>query len=332
MTSILSLDPAHFSLADLLPVAQALGQGDLVAFPTETVYGLGGHALDPGALAKIFAAKGRPATNPLIVHVPAKEALAAVVSCWPQEAEALAQAFWPGPLTLVLPKHPGIPDLVTAGLPHVAVRIPAHPVALALLEVCGMPLCAPSANRYTSLSPTHPDHVLAGLGGRIAWLVAAGPTSVGIESTVLSLLNPRHPVILRPGVLGPHDLQAVLPDHTISHRPPTPHDPALPMHSPGLARRHYAPRATLHLFDEFDQLPGSPADLGVVSIHRPPPWSEFPHSVTLGDDPTFWARHLYATLHQFDAQGCPVVYVQRPPKTEPWRAIWDRLERAHTSP
>ncbi len=182
--------------------AWLLRAGKLVAFPTETVYGLGANALDGEAVARIFAAKGRPQTSPIIVHVSSMEMARQVVSEWPQPAESLAQKFWPGPLTLVLKKQAAVPDLVTAGLDTVGVRMPAHPVALALIEAAQVPVAAPSANRFTQFSPTTAEHVRQSLGDRVDYILDGGPCTVGIESTVLSLAGGRLSCCGRAGFRG----------------------------------------------------------------------------------------------------------------------------------
>jgi L-threonylcarbamoyladenylate synthase len=206
---ILRVDPYTPAADAIAHAAHVLQEGGLVAFPTETVYGLGANALDPAAVAKIFAAKGRPATNPIIVHIATIDEASALAGAWPDVAQQLADRFWPGPLTLVLPKQAHVPDLVTAGGATVALRMPAHPVALALLRACGFPLAAPSANRSSELSPTLPEHVLRGLADRIDLLLDAGPTSGGLESTVLDLTT-QPPRLLRPGLVTIAELEALL--------------------------------------------------------------------------------------------------------------------------
>ncbi len=181
--------------------AALLRAGHVVAFPTETVYGLGANALDPAAIERIYQAKGRPAYNPLIVHVADIAGARALTTSWPEAAVRLTEEFWPGPLTIILPKAAAIPPIVTAGLPNVAVRVPSHPVALALLQAAGLPLAAPSANRSEGLSPTTAEHVRGSLGGRIPLILDGGPTSVGIESTVIDLSGPV-PRVLRPGMIS----------------------------------------------------------------------------------------------------------------------------------
>src|SRR5438105_4505328 len=186
------------SANEIEAAADALRRGRLVAFPTETVYGLGANALDPEAVARIYAVKGRPPTSPLIVHVASVEMAKSLIATWPEAADRMARRFWPGPLTLVLPKQPTIPSIVTAGLSTVGLRMPSHPMALALIKAAGVPLAAPSANRFTQLSPTTADHVRQSLGSDVDLILDGGPCEVGIESTVVSLAGPQ-PVLLRPG-------------------------------------------------------------------------------------------------------------------------------------
>jgi L-threonylcarbamoyladenylate synthase len=235
-TQILLPDEAGIAAA-----AALLRAGSLVAFPTETVYGLGGDALNPAAVAAIFAAKGRPADDPLIVHLTAADELPRVAAALPPAAAALAAAFWPGPLTLVLPRGPAVPLAVTAGGESVAVRVPAHPVALALIAAAGVPLAAPSANRFGHTSPTEAAHVLGDLGGRIAAVVDGGPTPIGVESTVLDLTTPV-PTLLRPGGVSLEALRALLGEVALGARAA-----GEVMRSPGLLDRHYAPDSALWL-------------------------------------------------------------------------------------
>jgi L-threonylcarbamoyladenylate synthase len=243
-TLVLPVDPAAPDPMAIRQAAAVLQDGGLVAFPTETVYGLGANALDAEAVQGIFAAKGRPAYDPLIVHLAGPEALADVVAEIPPLVETLAARFWPGPLTLVLPRGPRIPLTVTAGGPTVAVRIPAHPVALALIRTAGFPIAAPSANRFGHLSPTQAAHVLDDLDGCIDVLLDGGPTPVGVESTVLSLVTPV-PTILRPGGVSREALAAVLGQVDVEGCVFTAEDVAP---SPGTLAQHYAPRAKLTLY------------------------------------------------------------------------------------
>jgi L-threonylcarbamoyladenylate synthase len=222
--------------------ASILRAGGLVAFPTETVYGLGANAQDTNAVAKIFAAKGRPASNPLIVHVADITEAKQLVSAWPAIANTLAQRFWPGPLTLVLPRAVQVPDSVTAGGPTIAIRIPAHPVALALLHACRLPLAAPSANRSTQLSPTTAQHVMRGLSDSIDLLLDAGPTTGGLESTVLDVTTDP-PRLLRPGLITVAQIEAAIGPITYQANA----DAAEVARSPGQMARHYAPRTPLQI-------------------------------------------------------------------------------------
>ncbi len=241
-TVVFTLDPAAPNAEAIAEAARVLREGGLVAFPTETVYGLGANALDASAVARIFAAKGRPANNPLIVHVADTRAARRVVADWPPLAAMLAERFWPGPLTLVLPKRDTVPDAVTASGPTVAVRVPAHPLAQALVRAAGVPIAAPSANRSTELSPTRAEHVLRGLDGRIDVLLDGGPTAGGIESTVLDL-TATPPRLLRPGLLSIAELESVL--GPLSRSLPSSVETTQSLPSPGLLPRHYAPRTPL---------------------------------------------------------------------------------------
>jgi L-threonylcarbamoyladenylate synthase len=247
---------------EIRQAAALLRAGKLVAFPTETVYGLGANALDPEAVARIFAAKGRPTSSPIIVHISSMEMVKTVVAEWPGVAQCLAEKFWPGPLTLVLKKQPAVPDLVTAGLPTVGVRLPAHPVALALIERAQLPIAAPSANRFTQLSPTTAEHVREGLGGLVDYILDGGPCVVGIESTVLSLTSSA-PVLLRPGGISRQQIEAVIGPVTLQARPSSEAHP-----SPGMHPRHYSPRTRLLLVTNGD-VPNE--GLGAyLQLHHPP--------------------------------------------------------------
>jgi L-threonylcarbamoyladenylate synthase len=309
----------------------ALRAGGLVGLPTETVYGLGANALDVDAVQRIFTAKGRPAYNPLIVHVPDEAAARQLAARWPAEAARLARRFWPGPLTLVLPKQPRVPDVVTAGLRSVALRVPSHPVALALLHAAAVPVAAPSANPSTQLSPTTADHVAKALGERVSLVLDAGPTTVGIESTVVDLTGPR-PVLLRPGVISADDLEPLV---GALARPTTPSAPDAPRPAPGMLDRHYAPRATLHIFsagerDAARALAGDAAAAGarVGALLLSPLEAPVTHSRFMPRTPAAYARELYAALHTLDDAGCDLVLVEEVPGDAAWAGVRDRLERA----
>lgn len=310
------------SESELREAARLLRRGRLVAFPTETVYGLGANALDAPAVARIFAAKGRPATSPLIVHVSSADAAREMAACWPEIAARLAARFWPGPLTLVLPKQPSIPPNVTAGLETVGIRVPAHPVALALLKRADVPVAAPSANRFMQLSPTTAAHVRESLGAAVDLILDGGPTEVGIESTVVSLAG-RQPVVLRPGMIHLAELEeatrslhgeiawAAARTREMEDAVAAGETPGFA--SPGLQARHYAPATPLYLLASGE---ADPAGRGRV--------------LEMPADPAGYAQALYARLHDADREGWEWIAVRRPPRTREWAAILDRLERAAT--
>jgi L-threonylcarbamoyladenylate synthase len=304
--------------------ARVLQSGGLVAFPTETVYGLGANALDPAAVARIFTAKGRPTQNPIIVHVATLDDAKKLASAWPDHAELLANRFWPGPLTLVLPKQACVPDLVTAGSPTVALRMPAHPVALALLRACGLPLAAPSANPSTELSPTCAEHVLCGLADQIDLLLDAGPTTGGLESTVLDL-TADPPRLLRPGLVTVAALQALL--GPIDH---TRHADAEPLRSPGQMRRHYAPKTPLEVVTKsrvrVEELCKQGLRVGWLTHLEDEETRAL--RIVLPADASGYSAGLYAALHQLDVAGLDRIVVEMPPTGDEWLAVHDRLRRA----
>lgn len=308
--------------------AALIRAGKLVAFPTETVYGLGARADDAAAVRGIFAAKGRPPTNPLIVHVPDVAAARSLAAEWPPAAEALAAAFWPGPLTLVLKKRALIVDEVTAGGPTVAVRVPAHPVALALLGAAGVPIAAPSANRSTAISPTTADHVLKSLAGRIAMVLDGGPTGHGIESAIVDVT--RSPaVLLRQGALP----LAAITRHAEVVDPGTLVVPeGERAAAPGAHARHYAPRARVVL-TAADAVPAEVAALraeGTLTgaLERAPGGVAGGPVEVLPDDPVGYAAGLYAALHRLEDAGCEVIVIAAAPEGAAWAAVRDRLRRA----
>jgi L-threonylcarbamoyladenylate synthase len=314
--------------------AEVLRAGGLVAFPTETVYGLGAHALDPAAVERIYQAKGRPAYNPLIVHVAGVDAGRALSSAWPAAADTLAERFWPGPLTLVVPRAASIPDAVSAGLGTVGIRVPAHPVAHALLVAAGIPIAAPSANRSTQVSPTTAQHVARSLGGRVDLILDAGPTPVGIESTVLSLAGPV-PTLLRPGSISIDELRAVLGEVRVGGDEAG-GDAARP--SPGMLDRHYAPAALVRLFDRGSRqaaLAEAARDAnegrrtGVLAFA--PAAVPGAQVVEMPGDAKAYAARLYAALHELDAAGCETIWIERVPESAEWAGIRDRLKRAATA-
>lgn len=330
ITRTLAVDPDHPADEPLLRAAELLRRGGLVAFPTETVYGLGANALDADAVARIFPAKGRPAHNPVIVHLASAEDARRLVSAWPRSADLLAERFWPGPLTLVLPRAPGVPDVVTAGGPTVAVRVPAHPVALALLRAAQLPVAAPSANRSTRLSPTRAEHVRRDLDGRVDLILDGGPTTGGIESTVLDL-TARPPRLLRPGLVDLPSLEAVLGPVA---RPGAPRDASGPLRAPGMLARHYSPRTPLACLPDgaalVEELARAGARVGWVTLTpRPAPAGVL--VVPLPPDPAGYAAQLYEALHHLDDADLERIVVDLPPESDEWMAVRDRLARASSS-
>ena len=310
------------SREEIQHAASLLRAGKLVAFPTETVYGLGANALDAEPVARIFAAKGRPNTSPIIVHVSSLDMARLVVSEWPRLAEKLAIEFWPGPLTLVLKKQAAVPDQVTAGLDTVGVRMPAHPVALALIAAADIPIAAPSANRFAQLSPTTAAHVQLSLGDRVDYVLDGGPCSVGIESTVLSLVGD-FPTLLRPGGVSRQRIEQVIGPVAMHLQAAA--EAAHP--SPGLHPRHYSPRTKL-LLTHSGETP--PTGVGAYLQLSYRPEREVREIVYMPFDAAAYASQLYRILHQLDVQGYDWIAVEAPPDTPDWEAVRDRLQRAAT--
>jgi L-threonylcarbamoyladenylate synthase len=328
-TRVIGLDPDDPDPSVLDLAAGILKQGGLVAFATETVYGLGAIATNSKAVARIFEAKGRPTRNPVIVHVTGVEQARECVDEWPQAAETLAAQFWPGPLTLVLKRSAKIPDIVTAGLDTVAVRAPLGKVALGLIERTGQPIAAPSANRSNRLSPTRALHVLADLDGRIDLIIDSGPTVVGLESTVIDLTM-SVPRVLRPGPIEASKLASALGGvPLVEHVPSNSIDrPA----SPGLMPVHYAPSTSSFRADSLAELEtiASCEDIGVVILGEQSPSSSLPQlarRVAL-ETPAIASQLLYETLHQYDFLGLGAIVVVMPPNVPEWGAVRDRLLRA----
>jgi L-threonylcarbamoyladenylate synthase len=293
------------STPEIEQAAALIRAGKLVAFPTETVYGLGANALEAAAVERIFAAKKRPRTSPLIVHVDSVEMARGLASHWPDAADRLAVRYWPGPLTLVVPKLPVVPDIVTAGLPTVAIRLPAHPVAIELIRAAGVPIAAPSANRFTELSPTAAGHIVEGLAD---FVLEGGPAEVGIESTVLSLVEA--PALLRPGVIPVTEIEALIGPVQMSAAPGSGAHA-----SPGMHARHYRPATPLFLM--APRCPMPPGRGKVLRIGHEMP-----------ADPRAYAAALYDTLHRLDREGLAWIAVEPPPDTPEWAGVLDRLRRA----
>jgi L-threonylcarbamoyladenylate synthase len=329
--------------------AAALRGGDLAAFPTETVYGLGGDAFNPRALAKIFQAKGRPRFDPLIVHIASRETLGELADLSllePASRETvarLAEEFWPGPLTLVLPKQRALPDLATSGLATVAVRFPSHPAARELIRLSTGAVAAPSANRFGRLSPTRAEHVAEQLGDRVGIILDGGACTLGLESTVLDMASPR-PRILRPGGLPRERLEALLgplagapppPDNPAFH-PPGEHHPPGGLRSPGLLKGHYAPRTPLCLHGGREMAALScREDEAYLFFSRPsaeawargkkPGGLEF---LSEGGDSSEAAANLFAVLHRLDNLALRCIHAEKAPAETLGEAINDRLGRA----
>lgn len=332
------------SIPDISAAIQRLRSGGVVAFPTETVYGLGADALNQQAVRRVYDLKGRPSINPLIVHVSGPEMAARLVSAWTADADALAKMFWPGPLTIVLPRVVGtgsrqtapafvLPDLVTAGGATVGVRCPDHPVALALLFGLGSPLVGPSANPSGGISPTLASHVAESFRPEDVMVLEGGACRAGIESTVVSLAGDR-PRILRPGLIGAGEIAAVI------GRPveegPTAHAPGAPLSSPGLMARHYAPSTTARLVDLSEiadalREVGSQGRTAAVLTHRAFEVRPPHHMLLLPNDAEEYAFHMYAALREADGLRADVILIARPPGANgTWGAILDRLTRATT--
>ncbi len=328
--------PSPEAEAGIDRAAAVLRAGGLVAIPTETVYGLAGLALLPAAVERIFIAKGRASTNPLIVHVDSVAMARSLASHWPESAERIATACWPGPVTVVVPKGAHVPDEVTARGPTVAIRCPDQPVTRRLIEKLGAPLAAPSANRSLRLSPTTAAHVLESLGARVDLILDAGPCGCGIESTVVDCtVSP--PVILRPGPLSAAALAAALGEpQAVAIAPQAESDG--PARSPGQSTRHYAPLTPVEVVDSSAErvamLLREGKRVGWLTTRGADPTTRRIASspdvvvVPMPEDPAAHAAMLYAVLHAIDKRSLDTIVIDAPPDTDAWRAIRDRLARA----
>lgn len=343
--------PSDVLETSLVEAASILREGGLVAFPTETVYGLGANALCEQAVARIFEAKGRPGDNPLIVHIASMQELSSVVRSVPPSALLVAQAFWPGPLTVILPKQERIPRAVTAGLDTVAVRMPSHPVASALIRAAGIPIAAPSANASGRPSPTLASHVWHDLAGRIDMLIDGGPAGIGLESTVLDLASDT-PMVLRPGGVSVEQLRALLPDvRTLGEYGGSESDGSEgSARSPGLKHRHYSPRAPLWLFigDVHAQASRIAEEAGVARekgqrvgllvsedcarllAHLTPDLHDSTTTEITGlrDDLSAIASSLFQSMRDLDAAGVDLILAESYPTIGIGLAIMNRLVRA----
>ena len=327
--------PDHYAMTpDALAAAVALLQaGKVVAFPTETVYGLGAYAFNPVAVRRIFDLKGRPADHPLILHLADVAQLERVARQIPEAAYLLAEQCWPGPLTLILHRRPDVPVLVTGGQDTVGVRIPAHPVALSLLSAFGGPVAAPSANRFGKISPTTAEHVRLELGDGPDMILEGGSAAIGLESTILDLTG-QQPVLLRPGAVSPEQLAELLGQQVVvggaaDHK----------VRVPGMLPSHYAPCAPLYLLPSVELTTavarylqeGKTVAVMATETACSTELQRCSLLIKMPASPTSYARQLYATLRQLDADNPDVILVAAPPDSPPWLAVNDRLKRAAAS-
>lgn len=335
-TRVLRVDPNAPEAEAIAIAARMIRAGGLVAFPTETVYGLGANALDAAAVAKIFAAKGRPASDPLIVHIANYEQLSQVAGAISAEALELCRRFWPGPLTLVLPKSHRIPANLTASRDTVAVRMPDHEVALALLRAADVPIAAPSANLFSRPSPTCARHVIDDLADRVDIVLDGGNTSIGLESTIVSLVEDP-PRVLRPGGISLEALREALPN--LRYEPSYLADNAPSAPAPGTMLRHYSPKARVILFSGADDAAVYAAMRAEIAFHERVgilttdadllEFAELDVAIErLGEDSDEAARRLFAALRSLDQQGVDCILARAPKKSGLGLAVWDRLLRA----
>lgn len=306
--SVLSPTPEAIEAA-----ARVIREGGVVVIPTETVYGLAANALNADAVQKIYEIKGRPAENPLIVHIASVDQLRSVAREWPPLAEQLAEAFWPGPLTMVLPKKADVPQVTTGMKDTVAVRIPSHPIALDVIRATGVPIAAPSANVFMGLSPTRADDIDPEIDIEVPIILDGGPCAVGLESTVVDLTD-ETPRILRPGAVTRAQIQALVGK-------PLGEIPSSDVRAPGMYRRHYAPKATVRLVDKLEE--------GQAGLTFEPSTSS--DQITMPRDPKAYGVLLYGVLRRLDLAGVSTIHVQRPPSDAAWEAVQDRLQKASAS-
>lgn len=324
MARILHSEPAHLDL-----LARHLAAGGIAAAPTETVYGLAGNALDPAAVAKIFAVKGRPRRNPLIVHVLDWEGVEAIADVTDLD-HRVGERFWPGPLTLILKKKSAIPASVTAGLDTVAVRMPSHPLFRALLRRCSFPLAAPSANPFGYISPTRPEHVETALGHSIDYILDGGPCEGGIESTIVSLLDPDEPKLLRQGAIALETLEEQIGKSIHLSTEVSGENSARGLLSPGLMERHYSPKTLLRTFRGC--LSGTDKGDAIVFLSAASCGGEHHFSLSADGRLEEVARNLYDLLYRLDRKGYATLYLEVPEGDGLAAAIRDRMRRASVSP
>ena len=294
----------------VLEAADALLRGELVGMPTETVYGIAASAFDPDAIQATFALKGRPADNPLIVHLERTEDWSLVASAFPPDAVVLAERFWPGPITFVLPKLPTVPKVATGGLDTVAIRVPAHPVARLLIAAAATPLTAPSANRFMSLSPTRAEDIEPSIQAGLFSVLDGGPCEIGIESTVVDLSD-GDVTLLRPGGISRREIEIALGKPVLSRE-------AAERRSPGQYAKHYAPNAPVRIVERL-----GPADVG-IALHE----ATNADQIRLPLDPREYARELYKSLRELDRHNPEEILIEALPSDNDWEAIRDRIKRA----
>lgn len=341
-TRLLKIDRQNFTDADLAEAGEIIRNGGLAAFPTETVYGLGGNAFDPEAASKIYAAKGRPSDNPLIVHIADMDGLDGIVECVPDTAKKLAAAFWPGPMTLVMKKKPSVPDRTTGGLKTVAVRMPADEVARALIRVSGVPIAAPSANRSGRPSTTKAQHCIEDLDGRIDMIIDGGSVEIGLESTIVDLTG-EVPMLLRPGAVTLEMLKSVLGRVDIDPAIIGPMSEDVRPKAPGMKYKHYAPKAELTIVmgapekvrDRINELTAADIAAGkkvgvIATVESRNAYHDQTVLKIMGmrNDESTVAHNLFAILREFDDTGVDVIYSEGFEDSGIGRAIMNRLRKA----
>lgn len=321
---LIKVDSKDPRIEDIFLAADIVKKGGVVAFPTETVYGLGADALDPIAVARIFEIKKRPSFDPVIVHIDSIAAIDEISSSFNRRAEILAEAFWPGPLTMVLPKSEIIPGIVTSGLDTVAVRMPSHPVARELIKATGGPIAAPSANPFGYISPTTAEHVIDQIGSEVDLILDGGSCPVGVESTVLDLSGDEV-TLLRPGGLSLEEIESMVGDVK------TQIIESEKQHSPGQLPSHYAPRTPVRILEEDSFKPVSSEKAGLLAFTSPEEdLSQYQQVEVLSSIGNLCeaAANLFSSLHRLDSAGLDVIYVRALPEVGLGRAIMDRLNRA----
>jgi L-threonylcarbamoyladenylate synthase len=307
-------------MSDIQKAAGIIQEGGLVAFPTETVYGLGGDALNPYAVAAIFEAKNRPTFDPLIVHVADIRQAEILVHRFPEKALKLIDKFWPGPLTIVLPKSSLVPDIVTSSLPNVAIRVPNHPMALELIRESGRPIAAPSANPFGQVSPTTAEHVRKSLGNKVDMILDGGPCLVGVESTIISFAE-KEPTLLRPGGLSLEEIESIIGKVLVFK------DSSDKPMAPGQLLQHYSPRTPLKLI-QAGETPTASAKTGWLGLQNPPSGFVFVEVLSQKGDLKEAAANLFAAMRRLDEKNLDLILAQPVPDQGLGRAINDRLYRA----